>query len=102
MTWQATIKPYKHQITHLGRVDVVIFAENFFFAVKLAQKEFLHFCSLAKGASKPTQPQVLTVLQWCFCRIGCSLCWGGTRGVFGAMPSASTRYSTAASSPARA
>ena len=31
VTWQATIKPYKHQITHLGRVDVVIFAENFFF-----------------------------------------------------------------------
>ena len=56
----------------------------------------------AEGASKPTQPQVLTVLQWCFCRIGCSLCWGGMRGVFGAMPSASTRYSCAARSPARA
>ena len=31
MTWQATLKPYKHQITHLGRVDIVISAENFFF-----------------------------------------------------------------------
>ena len=28
VTWQATIKPYKHQITHLGRVDIVISAEN--------------------------------------------------------------------------
>ena len=63
---------------------------------------FLHFCSRLKGASKPTQPQVLTVLQWCFFRIGCSLCWGGMRGVFGAMPSVSTRYRAAASSPARA
>ena len=24
VTWQATLKPYKHQITHLGRVDIVI------------------------------------------------------------------------------
>ena len=31
-----------------------------------------------------------------------SLCWGGMRGVFGAMPPASTRYCSAASSPARA
>ena len=62
----------------------------------------LAFLLPAEGASKPTQPQVLTVLQWCFFHIGCSLCWGGMRGVFGAMPSASTRYSTAASSPARA
>ena len=28
MTWQATLRPYKHQITH---VDIVISAENFFF-----------------------------------------------------------------------
>ena len=31
VTWQATLKPYKHQIIHLGRVDIVIFAEIFFF-----------------------------------------------------------------------
>ena len=32
MTWQATLKPYKHQINDLGRVvDIVICAENFFF-----------------------------------------------------------------------
>ena len=31
MTWQATLKPYKHQINDLGRVDIVIWAENFFF-----------------------------------------------------------------------
>ena len=30
MKWQATLKPYKHQIIHLGRVDIVIFAEFFF------------------------------------------------------------------------
>ena len=30
VTWQATLKPYKHQITHLGRVDIVISSENFF------------------------------------------------------------------------
>ena len=31
MTWQATLKPYKHQINDLGRVDIVIWAEKFFF-----------------------------------------------------------------------
>jgi len=31
VTWQATLKPYKHQITHLGRVDIVICAEKFLF-----------------------------------------------------------------------
>ena len=35
MTWQATLKPYKHQITHLGRVDIVISAKNSFSAVKI-------------------------------------------------------------------
>ena len=35
MTWQATLKPYKHQITHLGRVDIVISGEIFFYAVKI-------------------------------------------------------------------
>ena len=64
---------------------------------------FLHFCSLAKGASKPTHAYIVTVLtQWCSLCRGCSLCWGGMRGVFGAMPSVSTRYRGAASSPARA
>ena len=27
MTWQATLKPYKHQINDLGRVDIVISAD---------------------------------------------------------------------------
>ena len=31
MTWQATLKPYKHQITHLGTFDIVILPEIFFF-----------------------------------------------------------------------
>ena len=31
MTWQATLKPYKHQINDLGRVDIVIWTEEFFF-----------------------------------------------------------------------
>ena len=51
VTWQATIKPYKHQITHLGRVDVVIFAENFFFensGVKRGKNP--------SGAPRPTLP----------------------------------------------
>ena len=31
-SWQATLKPYKHQINDLGRVvDIVISAEDFFF-----------------------------------------------------------------------
>ena len=30
VTWQATLKPYKHQIKDLGRVDIVICAEKFF------------------------------------------------------------------------
>jgi len=28
VTWEATLKPYKHQITHLGRVDIVISAKK--------------------------------------------------------------------------
>ena len=39
MTWQATLKPYKHQITHLGRVDIVISAEISFSALKKFQRE---------------------------------------------------------------
>ena len=31
VTWQASLKPYKHQITHLGRVDIVISGKIFFF-----------------------------------------------------------------------
>ena len=31
---RATLKPYKHQITQMGRVDVVVFAENFFFCAE--------------------------------------------------------------------
>ena len=31
VTWQATLKPYKHQINDLGRVDIVIWPEKFFF-----------------------------------------------------------------------
>ena len=45
-SWQATLKPYKHQITHLknlshlGReVDIVIYAENFFFCCEFRREE---------------------------------------------------------------
>jgi len=31
VTWQATLRPYKHQITHLGTFDIVISPANFFF-----------------------------------------------------------------------
>ena len=31
VAWQATLRPYKHQITHLGTTfDIVISPENFF------------------------------------------------------------------------
>ena len=39
MTWEATLKPYKHQITHLGRVDIVISAEKFLFLLGKFQLE---------------------------------------------------------------
>ena len=63
---------------------------------------FLHFCSLLREQASPLNPKYSPFLQWCSLCRGCSLCWGGMRGVFGAMPSASTRYRGAASSPARA
>ena len=37
MTWQATLKPYKHHLTHLGRVDIVKqSAEIFFFCCEIS------------------------------------------------------------------
>ena len=36
VAWQATLKLYKHQITHLGRVDIVISAEIFFFCCEIS------------------------------------------------------------------
>ena len=38
VTWQATLKPYKHQITHLGRVDIVISAEKILFMLGKSQR----------------------------------------------------------------
>ena len=39
MTWQATLKPYKHQITHLGRVDIVIRRKIIFLLGKFQREE---------------------------------------------------------------
>ena len=53
VTWQATIKPYKHQITDLGRVDVVIFPENFFFC---CENSGVKRGKNPTGAPRPTLP----------------------------------------------
>ena len=39
MTRQATLKPYKHQITHLGRVEIVISAKKIFFCCENSSVE---------------------------------------------------------------
>ena len=53
MTWQATLKPYKHQITHLGRVDIVISAENFFFC---CENSSVKRGKTPTGGPRPTLP----------------------------------------------
>ena len=53
MTWQATLKPYKHQITHLGRVDIVISAENFFFC---CENSGVKRGKTPTGGPRPTLP----------------------------------------------
>ena len=60
MTWQATIKPYKHQITHLGRVDVVIFAENFFFC---CENSGVKRGKNPTGGPRPYLPRALRLLD---------------------------------------
>ena len=46
---------------------------------------FLHFCSLLREQASPLNPKCSPFLQWCSLCRGCSLCWGGMRGVFGAV-----------------
>ena len=53
MTWQATLKPYKHQINDLGRVDIVISAEFFLFC---CENSGVKRGKTPTGGPRPTLP----------------------------------------------
>ena len=96
--WAAQAKPRSSQLATVWLLAVVSHS----WCTSSQQGRLI---TIVTRREKSSICEILTVLQWCcLCKLcrGCSFCWGGMRRVFGAMPSASTRYCAAASSPARA
>lgn len=64
MTWQATLKPYKHQINDLGRVDIVIWAEKIFFCCENSGVREGKTRREGPDPTLPSQPSKKTYLLW--------------------------------------
>ena len=57
VTWQATLKPYTHQITHLGRVDIVIRRKIIFLLGKFQREESREGKTRREGPDLPYLPR---------------------------------------------